>query len=421
MFWPSDESDLETAAASLLVQFGMKHYVYTPLNVDMPTNKKKYTQDAILTYKIVTLKQMQVLKKDFVKFIHKNTTVCSADPSTTQHGAHHRAVIENNNNTNNNKCVDNENNMTTFYSKIVETLASNKLTVENVVDTDGINDIDALPEVDMRQLKYSSKTIKALHKLTFKMMVDNQTGTYSVLRKFMAMCVRGDDDNDREEDPHVRHKNLYLCSFVHSCAKTCKQSLSMRLVMFYKPLRAGRLCMYSEGRSLVELLSDKLVVKACPKCYKPVNIAIKKKLAAGGAHKSQLFTDEYTNEILYCTEKNNRGILQFPMLSVHPINGGYFVNKLIWRVNSASTYEIYLEDIMVGAGAGLKMTVVDTARGRSLVVNPMEFPAGRFCGAANDKESVSGEDDEDDMEDGGTEDDLRCCWCCSDKEKVLTV
>ena len=71
MFWPSDENDLETAAASPLVQFGMKHYVYTPLNTDMPTNTKKYTQDAILTYKIVTMKQLQVFKKDFIEFILK--------------------------------------------------------------------------------------------------------------------------------------------------------------------------------------------------------------------------------------------------------------------------------------------------------------------------------------------------------------
>ena len=141
--------------------------------------------------------------------------------------------------------------------------------------------IDPLPEVEMRDLKYSSKTIKALHRLTFNMMINNQTGTYSALRRFMATCVD-------VEDPHVHHKNLYLCSFVHSCATTCKQSLSMRLVMFHKPLRAGRLCMYSEEGSLVELLSDKLVVKACPKCYKPVNIAIKKKQAAGGGGATSL-------------------------------------------------------------------------------------------------------------------------------------
>ena len=124
-----------------------------------------------------------------------------------------------------------------------------------------------------------------------------------------------------------------------------------------------------------------------------------------------MFTSEYTNEILYCAEKNNRGILQFPMLSVHPITGEYFINKLIWRVNSASTYEIYLEDIMGGGSTGLKMTVVDTAKGKSLVVTPLEFPTGCFC-AGDDKDDDDGS--EEDKGDAVGED-LRCWSCCAMK------
>ena len=169
------------------------------------------------------------LQKRFHR-IYSLKKTCSSPPGNNQHGVHHGVVFENNNGGGG----------TTFYSKIIETLASKKLIMDHVVEAEDVKSIDPLPEVEMRDLKYISKTIKALHRLTFNMMINNQTGKYSALRRFMATCVD-------VEDPHVHHKNLYLCSFVHSCAKTCKQSLSMRLVMFHKPLRAGRLCMYSEG------------------------------------------------------------------------------------------------------------------------------------------------------------------------------
>ncbi|GFR78643.1 hypothetical protein ElyMa_002267700 [Elysia marginata] len=400
MFRPSHESDLAAASLSPLVKFGMKHYVYKPLNMTGAKTLKKYIKDATLMYRLVIMTHAQLKKSEYINFIMYGITPNQIPPTINGN----QDIVDSINDES--KVRENDavtacattsrwvtvvkkksssgssNSTNRFYNKVVEALAARKLTADHVVTAETFNDIQPLPEVSLDDLKYSSKTIKGLHKLAYTLVMNNPMGTYGVMRRFMADCT---DEFLQCE----RHKNLYVCSFIHACVKTCIRATSIKLISLDKCLRPGSLCIYSEG-SVVELLSDKIVVKVCPWCYKPVNIAVKKKMSAGGAHKSQLFTSEYTNEILYCTEKNNRGILEFPMIAVHPISGKYYTNKLIWKVNSSYENVIYVDD--TAEDGRLRLIVANANKANDVIVTPIDYNTGKHCG-----------DDED------------CCWSCLNK------
>lgn len=52
--------------------------------------------------------------------------------------------------------------------------------------------------------------------------------------------------------------------------------------------------------------------------------------------------NEYINEILYCIEKNNRGIVKFFMLFVYFFIYEFYINEILWYINNICNYKIYI-------------------------------------------------------------------------------
>ena len=358
LYWPNRETPpgsegyLEEDAVHQMVQFGMSHYIYKPLGVqpEPSPDSPKYILDAIHTYKMVVMNQYKDIR-ELKQLI------------TSKH------IIDNskNNNPETRSRPSKPNSITAFYSRIIENLASHKAgeSSDHVIAAETFEQINPLEEVNMSELRYSTKSQKALHILTYKFMMENAMGTYRLLRRFMRMAV----------EQSQQHRNIYTCQFIHLVAKACRASTSVRLFPYARRASLIR-DLVSEGGevALRKLFLEDAMILVCPWCYKLVNVATKKKLAAGGAHKSHIFTSEYTNETLYCMEKNNRGIIQFPLLSRHPVTGEYYTNEVVWRQNKTCIYRIYLEPLP----RGVKMIVLD-ARTGDFVVQPLEIILGDTC------------------------------------------
>lgn len=319
LFWPNESESAEKAANHILVQFGMKHFVYEPLGLSFPEDSVKYTHDAIRTFRYVLL-QDHMNPDEYERYIK-------------------RGIWEEQEN----EKRDREGILNEYYHKIVEVLASQKSNVvtDHVIPKTSIPDITPLPCINISDLKYSEETISAVHRIAYTMMPKNPTWTYCILIRFMNILLT----EIEQGVPISTHGNLYLNMYLYMCGKACMSSKNIRLIPFVKKVPTAGVCNvpcfgpYNE--EMGHIMQEIMTIKFCLWCHKPVNIAFKKKMGAGGAHKSQLFTNEYTNEILYCTEKNNRGIVKFPMLSVHPLTHEFYTNEISWYINNTCNYKIY--------------------------------------------------------------------------------
>ncbi|RUS69033.1 hypothetical protein EGW08_023206 [Elysia chlorotica] len=175
------------------------------------------------------------------------------------------------------------------------------------------------------------------------MMMNNPRMTFDRLKEFGSTHL---DES--------RARNLYYRLFISLCAKACRASGTIRLFPYAEVMK-GHLSRWlnpdmTDARALID---DLLTVKICPWCYKPVNITVKKKLASGAAHKASLFTSEYTNEFLYCIEKNNRGIVEFPVVAADPARDRFHLNRIEWNVNKSSKFIIraHVDEDMSGTGS----------------------------------------------------------------------
>lgn len=130
--------------------------------------------------------------------------------------------------------------------------------------------------------------------------------------------------------------NLYLSTFLHGVSRACKSSPSVRLVCKTGMLGKGSVCFGPRNRDMRKVIKL-FTLLFCPWCHKPINVAVKKKSSAGGAHKSQIFTDESTQEPLYCVEKNKRGILTFPLLYYDLVETTLYANSVEWELNRGFT------------------------------------------------------------------------------------
>ena len=142
----------------------------------------------------------------------------------------------------------------------------------------------------------------------------------------------------------------------------------MRITLLHSKLpRNCGICFGPRNRN-VRRVMEHYTIAVCPFCQKPVNVAVKKKSSVGGAHKGKIFTDEYTQEPLYCTEKNHLGILKFPLLTWH--KGSLYSNELTWEINAGLTR---IFSIRAGFGAA-SMVITNKVTG-AVMYTPVETAA----------------------------------------------
>lgn len=302
LFWPN--APTTNPADDPLVKFGMAEYIYAPLGLEFPADDpQRYIKDARLTFEYVTMVRMVTLA-DYVSAIKNNHTLPSTGGGAPAH-AHWKSVSR-------------------YYSSVIEPLAASKSSdiSSHLLKATTFEDIVPREVVPIARLTYSTETIRFLHRISFNMLHDNPTDLFKALATFMASAATG--------------KNMYTCIFFHSLAKACKTSTVMNMRIRCRPLKKDSGVCFGPLNMHVKKVADQYTVKVCPWCYKPVNVAVKKKSSAGGAHKSQIFTDEYTQEALYCTEKNQRGILSFPLMCVDDKDTVY-ANDLEWIINGGLT------------------------------------------------------------------------------------
>lgn len=305
MFWPADSDAPEEYH---LVRLGMLEYVYKPLGLPIPKCNKRFRADARATYHYATMTKQ--LSQDALISLLKGTTTAGCGKKTTaapnpptQH--QWRAASK-------------------FYSSVVESMAATKSTVlsSHVLGATSFEEVIPSPVIPIEQLMYSEKSLAFLHDCAYNRLHSNPIGLLRSLTEYMSVAKV--------------NSNMYVCMFFHSLAKACKKTITVNLLLRTKPLKKNQgVCFGPKNRSIKKVM-DKYTVKMCPWCCKPVNMAVKKKSSFGGAHKSLIFTDEYTQEPLYCFEKNHRGILEFPLISADSC-GDFFVNDLEWVINRGLT------------------------------------------------------------------------------------
>lgn len=342
-----------------LVRLGMYEYVYAPLHMDIPTSQERYVSDARAVYNYVTLNTL-LFERDLIKFITscvesgddnarddrtkpnklKNSKYCRGS-KPKQHGqAHWRAISRY---------------YVTHIEPIVATKSKNMVT--HVLSADTLDDITPLPIVDMSNLAYDRPVLEFLHDVGYNRYHNNPIQLMRQLSMYMSRCVSD-----------ITMANLYVRTYLHSLAKSCKRRSSVHLTLMDRklPQRSG-LCLGPRNCNMRRIM-DLYTVHMCPFCHKPVNVAVKKKSSVGGAHKSQIFTDEYTQQPLYCTEKNHLGIIKFPLLTYH--NGQVYTNRLTWEINIGFVREFV---IMTGynSDTGACMMITNKMTGRPTYI-PLE-------------------------------------------------
>lgn len=326
MFWPS--SSAKDPWTHHLVRLGMQEYVYGPL--DVRESSATYAEHAKAVFDFVTMVS-PTTEKDLVSYLRGSK---KPPPPVASYW---RVASK-------------------YYVTHVEELAIHKSAKasHHVLEATSFEDVRPSGVVDMADLRYSDDAVDYLHDISYRAFHDNPMRLYRHLVTYMK--------NAGEPS------NLYVTSFLHSLVKSCRKTRSVHLNVMAKPLRRGSLCFGRMNKNIHQVLGL-FTVRMCPWCYKPVNMATKKKSSAGGAHKSHLFTDEYTQELLYCTEKNHAGIVDFPLVSVS--KGVFYVNELTWEIN-AGVSRVFTVDTSVPGVA--KVQIVNKTTGTS-VYTPVELRA----------------------------------------------
>ena len=296
LFWKNDPD-------SHLVKIGMKIYVYNPLKIPYPTDIDSYRKDARVVYDYSTMRSPWTLSELINYLLYKDND--SGGYNSVVRPGHYQWK-----------------DASVYYSKVIEKMAAVK-SVEmssNVFESKDFDSIVPRQPADIKELKYRDHSIEILHDIVFKRMHENPIGLLRALSTFMKNKTEG--------------SNLYACTFFHNVAKACKSSFTVKLKLKTSPVMEG-ICFGSNNMEVRKIM-NLYTLQFCPWCYKPINVAVKKKSSAGGAHKSQIFTDEYTQEPLYCVEKNKRGIIKLPLLTCDEY-GKLFSNTVEWELTRGFT------------------------------------------------------------------------------------
>ena len=330
MFWSGDYT-------CKLVKLGMYEYVFKPLDLPLPTSPEAYKRAIDLTFKYVSMAVL-FFWDDFIITL-KNieiATPCSSTITIDKPIGYHfwKAASR-------------------YYSTAVETVASTKSRdisghIANVTEPEAII---PSPILDISDLAYLDQALRFIHDLSYRRYHENPASLTRSLVKYMKTATG------------TPAQNIYVGSFLCSLVKSHKASLAVNLKLRSRPLYG--LCLGTKNKDVKHIL-DTFTVKMCPWCCKPVNVAEKKKSSGGAAHRSHIFTDDYTYELLYCIEKNNRGILTYPLISVGASNETY-ANDLEWTINSCQ--------IKV-------FTVVSTASEIKMIINNKKTGATLFTPVA---------------------------------------
>jgi len=315
MFWPENDPNPEEYP---LVRLGMLEYIYNPLGTHFPTNTddsdaaEMYKRNAHLVYDYVTFGK-PLTSPQLITILEggKMEETPTKPPST------HQWRIASN-----------------YHSIVIDSIASRKsqMACAHVSAAERFQDIVPNPVIPIDDLKYSEETLRFLHRIGHSRFFSNPMSLFRDLIGYMDMA--------QKNPTTAGGSNLYICTFIYSLVKACRRSLSTTLLLAKYIITEG-VCFGSKNQHIKRVM-DQYTVKVCPWCYKPVNLVVKKKSAPGGSHKSQVFSDDYTCEPLYCTEKNTRGVLSFPLISVDK-TGTVYSNAFEWQVNSGFTRVFLIE------------------------------------------------------------------------------
>lgn len=330
MFWNGDYT-------SPVVKLGMHEYVFKPLGVPFPAIQTEYKNAVNLTLEYTLMKSL-LFNKDFVEMIKnpsKKITAAHKDKPTGY--PFWQTAVK-------------------YCAVTVETMASvkSKKLCQHVASATSFESIVPGPILDINRLAYTEQTLKFLHNLTYGLFHDNPVILTRALTRYM-----------RQAATNGKAENIHICNHLFSLVKSHKAGLSVNLVIYASRLPRS-LCFGNKNVEMRKVL-DLFTVKMCPWCYKPTNMLVKKKLSAGGAHRSQISTDDYTQEPLFCAEKNRKGILHFPLIA-HLGGDSFVTNKLEWTINSRVTLVFGVQS---SAKGGVRL-VISNKQTHAVVYVPVE-------------------------------------------------
>ena len=239
---------------------------------------------------------------------------------------------------------------------MIDSIASRKsqAACAHVGDAKTFEDIVPNPVIHMDNLKYTRETLNFLHKISYSRVYINPMSLFRDLVCYMEVSQR----------KPTHGSNLYICMFIYFLVKACKKSMTVNLLLGEAIITEG-IC-FGPKNKYNKTIMDQYTIKVCPWRYKPVNLVVKKKSAPGGSHKSQVFSDDYTCEPLYCVERNNRGILSFPLITKDR-EGTIYSNAFEWEINSGFTRVLVIEQNFQSA----KLNIYNKAT-RELLFTPVE-------------------------------------------------
>ncbi|GFR76048.1 hypothetical protein ElyMa_005791600 [Elysia marginata] len=216
---------------------------------------------------------------------------------------------------------------TKFQSTQVIPLVSRrcKQTWAGVAAADSFDAIPFRPPTPLENLRYADESVRFLHRLTHDDLHERPVALFRRMCEYMRGKRLSSDCT-----------NIYFCSHICSLVQSVRKMWTTALFLRtdrLPPADQHGVCFGYKNCNVARVV-NLYTVKMCPLCYKPINVAIKKRSSASGAHKSQVFTDEYTGEPLYCNEKNTRGIVEYPLLQLDRANGVCYTNTLLWIPNS---------------------------------------------------------------------------------------
>lgn len=339
MFWNGDYS-------SEVVRLGMYVYVFKPLGMKLPNDNSKYKRAVDITFEYVTMASLSFVD-DFVNAIKNMQDTPAGILTNITEGTSKRPGYQF-------WKVANK-----YNSTSIETVATTKSKIlsGHVAEARSFDQIVPSPVIDSKELAYSDETLRFLHDLSYRRYHENPVGLTRSLVGYMKKVIG------------TPVSNIHVGSFLLSLVKSHRACTAVKLILRVRQLPG--LCLGIKNKD-VRRIMDLFTVKMCPWCCKPVNVVVKKKASAGAAHRSHIFTDDYTHELLFCTEKNNRGIMFFPLVSVGC--DGVYANDLEWTIDSGFTRVFTIETTCTG----VRMVIYNRKTGAQLYV-PAAIDGG-FCG-----------------------------------------
>ncbi|KAK3703181.1 hypothetical protein RRG08_010309 [Elysia crispata] len=387
MLWPNNK--YLRPETHPLVMLGMYEYVYKPLGLPVPASEEKYFADARLVYNYVMM-DVLVHEPALVKVLVSTDTIVNKHEESRRRGGRRRKNEEIRTHFKSIRGTSKPHGylhwkiVSRYYTTHIESLVVDKSVkmCSSAIQASTLQEIVPQDFLDMRQLKYSESNVEFLHALSYNLFHNNPVALFRHLSMFME-----------EAKPSV---NLYACSFMHSLVKSARNNNTISINMMHTKIPNGLVCLGRNNKDVTAIM-DRFIVMLCPYCQKPVNLAVKKKMSFGGAHKSHMFTDEFTQEVLYCVEKNKRGIFKIPLITY--ANGSLYSNRLCITINKNLTRVF---SVTVTSYGKLSMIISDMASG-DILYTPAEIDTKE----SDNGEIVEGWHDE-------VEDNFECnCLSCS--------